>query len=137
VKLSEKYPSFELVLNFVKNDAVSVDMVHSILQRHTFHLKFLAFTGVVEDAVDSPHLDRYGPQTHGEANVLSPGSYLVWGITRPIIIQAGWFLPLIKFISLFNCNSLETIHRKVTHMAVDGLIQCHSSRDNKKIGSSV
>jgi len=35
VKLSEKYPSFELVLNFVKNDAVSVDMVHSILQRRS------------------------------------------------------------------------------------------------------
>ena len=32
-KLSEKYPSFELVLNFVKNDALTVDKVHSLLQQ--------------------------------------------------------------------------------------------------------
>ena len=56
---------------------------------HTFHLSLLE--GFVEDVVDSPHLDRCGPQTHGVANVLSPGSYLAWGITRPMLIQAGWF----------------------------------------------
>ena len=34
-KLSEKCPSFELVLNFVKNEALSVEIVHSILQRRS------------------------------------------------------------------------------------------------------
>ena len=32
-KLSEKYPSFGLVLNFVKNDAISTEKVHGLLQQ--------------------------------------------------------------------------------------------------------
>ena len=31
--LTEKYPSFELVLNFVKNDAISEEQVHFLLQQ--------------------------------------------------------------------------------------------------------
>ena len=34
-KLSEKYPSFELVLSFVRNESLSVDRVHALLQERS------------------------------------------------------------------------------------------------------
>lgn len=34
-KINEKYPSFELVLNFVRTDSLSVDQVHSLLEERS------------------------------------------------------------------------------------------------------
>ena len=34
-KINEQYPSFELVLNFVRTDSMSVDQVHSLLEQRS------------------------------------------------------------------------------------------------------
>ena len=34
-KVSDKYPSFELVLNFVKNESLSVERLHALLQQRS------------------------------------------------------------------------------------------------------
>ena len=80
--------------------------------------------------VDLPQLAYYSPKTQGVSDILSPGSYLAWE-SQVCMTITGLFLSQVSD----NCNSSDTNKRKVTHMAVDGLIQCHSSRDDKKVGS--
>jgi len=52
---------------------------HDVRFTHTFYLFLHA--GIVEEVVDSIQLAYYSPKTQGVSNVLSPGSYLAWGIT--------------------------------------------------------
>lgn len=41
-KINEKYPSFELVLNFVRTDSLSVDQVHSLLEQRSNMARMVA-----------------------------------------------------------------------------------------------